>query len=41
MSGLIVAQTSYAMLSIAGGVLALLLIPVIFWARTRPASLTA
>lgn len=40
MSGLVVAQTSYAVLSIAGGILALLLIPVIFWARTRAGSLT-
>jgi MFS family permease len=39
MSGLVVAQTSYAVLSIAGGVLALLLIPVIFWARTRSTTL--
>ncbi|MGM7775092.1 MFS transporter [Arthrobacter sp. KNU-44] len=38
MSGLVMAQTSYAVLSIAGGVLALLLIPVIFWARSRTVS---
>lgn len=41
MSGLVVAQTSYAVLAIAGGVLALLLIPVIFWARTRTSSLAS
>ncbi|QDG66795.1 MFS transporter [Pseudarthrobacter sp. NIBRBAC000502772] len=41
MSGLVVAQTSYAVLSIVGGVLALLLIPVIFWARTRSGTLAA
>ena len=33
MSGMVVAQSSYAALSLAGGVLALLLIPVIFWSR--------
>lgn len=37
-SGLVVAQTSYAVLSVAGGILALLLIPVIFWARGRSSS---
>lgn len=35
LSGLVVAQTSYAVLSIAGGIFALLLIPVIFWAGAR------
>jgi MFS family permease len=33
MSGMIVANSSYAALSIAGGVLALLLIPVVIWSR--------
>ena len=33
MSGMVVAQSSYAALSLAGGILALLLIPVIFWSR--------
>ncbi|KPB03088.1 MFS transporter [Bacillus sp. CHD6a] len=32
MSGMIVAQTSYAMLSIGGGLLSLLLLPLILWA---------
>ncbi|WP_240948512.1 MFS transporter [Bacillus sp. RO1] len=32
MSGMIVAQTSYAMLSIGGGLLSLLLLPLIIWA---------
>ena len=36
MSGVVMAGTSYAALSLAGGVLSLLLIPVLFWAR-RPA----
>lgn len=35
-SGVVMAGTSYATLSLAGGVLSLLLIPVLFWAR-RPA----
>jgi len=34
MSGMIVANSSYAALSLAGGVLALLLIPVVIWSRT-------
>lgn len=34
-SGVMVAATSYATLSLTGGVLALLLIPVLFWARRR------
>ena len=33
MSGVVMAGTSYAMLSLAGGILALLLIPVLYWAR--------
>ncbi|WP_144501890.1 MFS transporter [Bacillus thuringiensis] len=33
MSGMIVANSSYAALSLAGGVLALLLIPVVIWSR--------
>lgn len=32
-SGMVMAGTSYAMLSLAGGILSLVLIPVIFWAR--------
>ncbi|MGG1164016.1 MULTISPECIES: MFS transporter [Bacillus cereus group] len=34
MSGMVVANSSYAALSLAGGVLALLLIPVVIWSRT-------
>ncbi|UKA64499.1 MFS transporter [Arthrobacter sp. FW306-04-A] len=38
LSGVVVAGTSYATLSLAGGILSLLLIPVVIWAqRTRPA----
>ncbi|MED2842211.1 MFS transporter [Bacillus toyonensis] len=33
MSGMIVANSSYAALSLAGGVLALLLIPIVIWSR--------
>ncbi|ANV72621.1 MFS transporter [Bacillus thuringiensis] len=33
MSGMVVANSSYAALSLAGGVLALLLIPVVIWSR--------
>ena len=33
MSGMVVANSSYAVLSLAGGVLALLLIPVVIWSR--------
>lgn len=33
LSGMVAAQTSYAVLSLAGGILSLLLIPVIFWSR--------
>ncbi|WP_313891633.1 MFS transporter [Psychrobacillus sp.] len=33
LSGLVVAQASYATLSLAGGFLALLLIPVVYWSR--------
>ncbi len=33
MSGMIVANTSYTILSIAGGGLSLLLIPVVIWSR--------
>jgi MFS family permease len=37
MSGVIVAGTSYAVLSLAGGILSLLLIPVVIWSqRTAP-----
>ncbi len=35
MSGMVVANSSYAALSLAGGVLALLLIPVVIWFRKR------
>ncbi|MFB5250392.1 MFS transporter [Bacillus mycoides] len=34
MSGMIVANSSYAALSLAGGAIALLLIPVVIWSRT-------
>lgn len=33
LSGIVVAQSSFSMLSLVGGVLSLLLIPVIFWSR--------
>ncbi|WP_077213073.1 MFS transporter [Bacillus dakarensis] len=33
LSGVIAAQSSYAVLSLAGGVLSLILIPVLFWSR--------
>ncbi|RTR36308.1 MFS transporter [Robertmurraya yapensis] len=33
MSGIIVANSSYPILSLAGGILSLILIPVVFWAR--------
>ncbi|TYP79012.1 MFS transporter [Paenibacillus methanolicus] len=36
LSGMVVAQTSYAALSLAGGALALLLIPVVLWSRAKP-----
>jgi MFS family permease len=35
LSGMVVAQTSYAGLSFAGGFLSLLLIPVVIWSRTK------
>lgn len=35
MSGMVVAHSSYATLSLAGGVLALLLIPVVVWSRRK------
>lgn len=35
MSGVVMAATSYEVLSLAGGVLALLLVPVLVWARRR------
>jgi MFS family permease len=39
MSGVIVAGTSYAVLSLAGGILSLLLIPVVIWSqKNRPRS---
>lgn len=34
MSGMVVAQSSYAMLTLSGGFLSLLLIPVVLWARS-------
>jgi MFS family permease len=36
MSGIVVASTSYATLSLAGGFLALLLIPAVMWSRQAP-----
>ncbi|MFE4470457.1 MFS transporter [Leifsonia sp. NPDC056824] len=39
MSGVVMANAGYALLSIAGGVLSALLVPVVFWAlRRRPAT---
>lgn len=35
LSGMVVAQASYATLSLAGGFLALLLIPVVIWSRSK------
>lgn len=35
LSGVVMATTSYAVLSLAGGILALLLIPVLIWSRHR------
>lgn len=35
-SGMVMSATGYSTLSLAGGVLALLLIPVLIWARRRP-----
>ncbi|QIZ09402.1 MFS transporter [Priestia megaterium] len=35
LSGMVVAQTSYAGLSFAGGILSLLLIPVVIWSRSN------
>ncbi|GAA1153316.1 MFS transporter [Nesterenkonia sandarakina] len=37
MSGMVVSATSFEHLSLGGGLLALLLIPVLFWARRSPA----
>lgn len=37
MSGIVMAGTSYQWLALAGGILSLLLIPVLFWARGRSA----
>lgn len=34
-SGMVVAQTSYTILSLAGGILSLLLIPVVVWSRRK------
>jgi MFS family permease len=36
LSGIVVAYSSYSTLSIVGGVLALLLIPVVVWSRNKP-----
>lgn len=36
LSGMVVAHSSYATLSLAGGALALLLIPVVVWSRSNP-----
>ncbi|MCU6709169.1 MFS transporter [Paenibacillus sp. J5C_2022] len=36
MSGMIVAGSSYAVLSLAGGILSLILIPVVVWTSSRP-----
>ncbi|WP_433706958.1 MFS transporter [Paenibacillus illinoisensis] len=36
MSGMVAAQTSYSTLSLLGGVLSLLLIPMIIWSRAKP-----
>ncbi|XAS66725.1 MFS transporter [Micrococcaceae bacterium Sec5.7] len=38
LSGIIVADSSYAVLSLGGGILALFLIPVVVWSRRSPAS---
>ena len=40
MSGIIVAHSSYATLSLAGGVLSLLLLPVIVWSKSKPKVIT-
>ncbi len=37
-SGLVMATTSYGTVSLLGGVLSLLLLPVVFWAARRPAA---
>lgn len=37
-SGIVVANSSYAMLSLAGGIMSLLLIPVVIWSRRRPSA---
>ncbi len=38
LSGIVVAGSSYAVLSLGGGILALLLIPVVVWSRRSPPS---
>lgn len=38
LSGMVVANSSYAMLSLAGGIMSLLLIPVVIWSRRRPSA---
>ena len=35
MSGMVMAATDFAFLSLAGGFLALILVPVVYWARVR------
>jgi MFS family permease len=41
LSGMVVAQSSYATLSLTGGVLSLLLIPVVIWSRSNRKSSTS
>jgi MFS family permease len=36
LSGIVVANSSYAALSLAGGIMALLLVPVVIWSRGKP-----
>ena len=38
MSGMVVASSSFAVLALGGGVLAVLLIPVVIWSRRAPAA---
>jgi predicted MFS family arabinose efflux permease len=38
LSGMVVAHSSYAVLSFSGGILSLLLIPVVIWARSNQTS---
>jgi MFS family permease len=41
LSGVVVANTSYATLSIAGGILSLFLIPVLIWSNSKRVKVTA